>query len=223
MKKNNINLTPSPLQRRGVIFAIRQGRIIFFSLFLFIFSCGGPSFDNKPSIEDDNNSTSTATKNKTPKTNQKKKSEQCEFDMKLQTDAFLKDKPQYSPYKWNNKVKEAKILLNEKDTLTIHRGGCHYFELSINLKTLSQKNDINDSTFWFNAALNYAKDFFDKGDYELLKKNIETHEYDLSQTEDVKLYSFPHEKYDEFYLRISSEHKASEMEVGYSYSLNTEE
>lgn len=218
MKKNNTkSLSPTPLQRRGAWL------VIVTCIAIISFSCGNSGSESNDSVAT-NDSSQTFIQKVISKVTPKKKNngERCEFNMKEQTDAFMKDKVQYPKYKWNNQIKEATVLLEGKDTLVIHRGGCHYFELSVNFKTVTVTNDINDSTFWFNAALTYAKDFFDKDDYELMKKNIETHEYDLSNSDDVKLYTFPHDKYDEFYIRLSFEHKAKEMEVGYSYSVITE-
>lgn len=220
MKKNNIKCSIFLLQWRRNRLSLLGGKYILFMLCISMLACGGPSFEDKPLTEVE--TVTSSTKKENPKSNSKKKNERCEFDMKQQTDEFLKDKPHYAGYTWNNQLKEAKLLLNGKDSLTIRRGGCHYFEFSINLKSLSFDNTIDDSTFWFNTALSYAKDLFDKTDYEWLKKNIDTREYDVSNSEDVRLYSFPHEKYDEFYIRLSSENKPKEMEIGYSYTLNSE-
>ena len=194
--------------------------IIVLLIGIIFSSCSNSSDENTNSNSSD--SSTTFLEKAISKITPKKKIEHCEFDMKQQTDAFLKDKTKYASYKWNNQSKEASLLVDGKDTLTIHRGGCHYFELSINLKSITKNNTISDSLFWFDMALGYAKDFFEKTDYDILKKNIDMHEYEVSGSEDVKLYSFPHEKYDEFYIRLSSEHKAKEVEVGYSYSQVTE-
>ena len=215
MKKNNTkSFCLAAFQLKGIGFA-------FILLSIILNSCGSSNSESNDASGKIKDSSQTFIQKVISKVSPKKKIEHCEFDMKQQTSDFLKDKPQFANYKWNNQQKEAVLLLDGKDTLTIHHGGCHYFEFSINLKTVTKDNSIDDSVFWFNTALSYAKDLFDKGDYELMKKDIETHEYDITKGEDVKFYSFPHEKYDEFYIRISFEHKAKEVEVGYSYSANT--
>lgn len=218
MKRNNIRgLSPTPLQGRGTWFVIVSCIAIIFS------SCGNSGSESNDSIASKDSTQSFIQKVISTVTPKKKSSnEHCEFNLKQQTDSFMKDRPQYVHYKWNNQTKEATVLLDGKDTLVIHRGGCHYFELSVNLKSNTIEYNIDDSTFWFQSALTYAKEFFENTDYELMKKDIETHEYELSKSEDVKLYTFAHDTYDEFYIRLSFENKAKEMEVGYSYSMVSE-
>jgi hypothetical protein len=147
MKKNNIKLTHSSRNDFG--------KLILFLLFGFYFflSCNNDA-PVPVKLPDDTVKIEKSKKTDKAILNKKKKNEPCAFDMKQQTDAFLKDKPQYTSYKWNNQLKEARILLNNnEDTLIIHRGGCHYFEFSIHLISMTQKGALLRKRFFYKGRL----------------------------------------------------------------------
>ncbi len=68
----------------------------------------------------------------------------CIFDQTTQTDDFLKGIIELDNYIWDSISKTATIILENKDTLLITRGGCDHFGVSAEFRLRNDKTDYND-------------------------------------------------------------------------------
>ncbi|MBI9060032.1 MAG: hypothetical protein JEZ01_19860 [Labilibaculum sp.] len=84
---------------------------------------------------------------------------ECIFDQTTQTDDFLKGKMELDNYIWDSISKTATIILENKDTLLITRGGCDHFEVSAEFRLRNDKtdykdwNNVNKRVLWISRIL----------------------------------------------------------------------
>lgn len=103
----------------------------------------------------------------------------CVFDQSTQTDEFLKDIPEFSNYKWNDKLKTATIELESGDTLIVKKGGCDHYGFYGNLILENSNLDINQNEIINRKALWIAKKLFEKSDFDFFKKSIDEKKYEI--------------------------------------------
>ena len=96
----------------------------------------------------------------------------CIFDQKTQTDAFLKGIDDLKGYSWNQQNKTAMLILQPGDTLRILRGGCDHFEVSANFILT---RDVETYTNWkpvYEKVLWIAQLLKSEFNYEAIQQTI---------------------------------------------------
>ena len=99
--------------------------------------------------------------------------EDCIFDQATQTDKFLHGIEELKNYHWNYKNRTAKLRLKNGDSLTIYRGGCDHFGVSVTMKVFNDSidysdwNKVNEKVLWIAKILD--KEF----DYKIIKTELD--------------------------------------------------
>ena len=144
--------------------------------------------------------------------------EECIFDLKTQTDEFLKKIPEFSNYVWNKKDKKATIKLNNGRKLIVTRGGCDHFSFYGNLILDKTQLDLKNEDEIFKLSLWVAEKLFHKSDYELMKEQLlKTKNYKLEKTIDQYYLTFTQDNYCNMTLvaeNLNDENLIS-VEIGY--------
>lgn len=111
--------------------------------------------------------------------------DECVFDTstyKFTTQALKKYKSNIK-YTWDDKEKEAKTVLQNGDTLTLHIGGCDHFSYSATLITSISFDDtkaLTEKSKWL------AKTFFDGGFDSKYDSCISKGHFKLTDSYDTK-------------------------------------
>jgi hypothetical protein len=139
----------------------------------------------------------------------------CIFDLKNQTSEFLANNKNFENFIWIDSIKTAIIELNEKDTLSITKGGCIHYNFYIKLNSYSDTTDIKKTNYWIEKIKSLTTkipNFENELVYSLFKNN----QYDLEESERQLYYSFHQENYCHMSLIIEQkEHKNIIIEIGY--------
>ncbi len=77
----------------------------------------------------------------------------CLFRVDTISDYFLKNQSEFKSYTWNEKSKEAKVLLTSGDSLYVHITGCNSISADAKLTRLKDKTPFTDSEHWFEEAM----------------------------------------------------------------------
>jgi hypothetical protein len=94
----------------------------------------------------------------------------CIFDQATQTDEFIKDIEEFKNYSWDDKTKEATIILENGDTLIAQRGGCNHFGISGLLIEKRGVEEPLDQNYIFEKGLWIAQRLFHLTDFQELKE-----------------------------------------------------
>lgn len=119
----------------------------------------------------------------------------CKFDINSQTDAFLKNKTDFSNYTWDEDKKTAQVQLNENTQLLIERGGCNQFNFYLTLKFEKSNLTVDNKKEIFQEILPFAQQLFEIEDYNLLNLAIMTGDYEIHQYKNEFLMDFYNEKH----------------------------
>lgn len=98
----------------------------------------------------------------------------CIFDQANQTDEFLIGIKEFKNYTWDSISKTATIALNNKNTISITRGGCYHFGVSAELTLYNDTTDyynwenVNQKILWISKIL--SSEFA----YEAIKVEIDS-------------------------------------------------
>lgn len=98
---------------------------------------------------------------------------ECMFNKDTVTDVFLKNEPEFVNYTWNNETKEARVILENKDSLYIHVGGCQHYGVSATLTRVGNKEKFTNHKYWISQALWIAERV--KGFEPALLKDVDDH------------------------------------------------
>ena len=187
--------------------------IVYFGSKMFDFAKGGE------------NNIKVSEKENIELTNQESESElepefdegDCIFDLKTQTDDFLKAIPEFSNYVWDNESKKGTVKLDNGNTLIVTHGGCSDFSFYGNLILNNSELNLNNESEVFEKALWISKKLFDKSDFEYIKESLSNRNFDIEQVENQKYYIFQIEIYCEMTLVIEKINKNKiSIEIGYS-------
>ena len=141
----------------------------------------------------------------------------CVFDSNTQTDDFLKKIPEFSDYVWDNETKKATIQLDNGNTLIVTRGGCVHFSFYGNLLLNKSEQNFNDENGIFNKALWIAERLFHKSDYELIRKSLNSKDYEIEKSESQYYLNFKSELYCDMTLVVENlkDQNLISIEIGF--------
>lgn len=144
--------------------------------------------------------------------------EECTFDLKTQTDEFVKTVPEFSDYSWDDIRKEATIKLENGNILVAHRGGCVHFGISGELYLKGDDGiSLQDLDYLFREAKWIGKRLFSDSDYKLLRESINNKTYADLSDESGTYILIPHKTYNEFSILVRTEGKSKVLYVGYYF------
>ncbi len=119
----------------------------------------------------------------------------CKYDFDRQNDDFLSPYPEYASYDWDHEAKVARIVLNDKSTLVVVRGGCHQYNCYITLhkKYTETMPDYQDVVI--KEVLIHAQKLFDPVDYGYFVTALQSGEYSVNRDEGNYRMVFTHADY----------------------------
>lgn len=148
-------------------------KVLLFSLIIgFLASCDSKTatMEEKPS-EIEISDTSSEDLTIPHSTNHEERSADCVFNRDTVTDDFVKEQSEFGNYTWDNESKEARIILENGDSLYIHVGGCQHYGVSATLTKIGSDEVFSDHSFWIGQALWIAERV--KGFEPSLLKNVD--------------------------------------------------
>jgi len=146
---------------------------LFLIFLVILFSCNSDLKKVEKRNKVEQNTEKTKTESKKSEKSEYNEND-CVFDQKTQTDEFLKGIKELKNYKWNYKTRTAKLKFENGDSLTIIRGGCADFGVSVKMKILKSSIDyskwknVNQKVLWI------AKILKSEFAYKKLKTELET-------------------------------------------------
>lgn len=142
--------------------------------------------------------------------------EECIFDQSSQTDDFLKGIKELEGYVWFDEKKKAELVLNDHWSLSIKRGGCDHFELSVEflydrvLDFEENKKEILGKIIWITTILN------DEFESEKIKKVIDENRMTFTKDENFIFGHFmDSEIYEMYTFRFQIEKRSTAFGVSF--------
>jgi hypothetical protein len=143
----------------------------------------------------------------------------CIFDLKTQTDEFIKSIAEFSNYVWNDSTKTGTITLDNGERLIATRGGCDHFGISGQWIQENNKHSIEELDYWFDKGKWMSKRLMSEVDYSALKEMILNENFELNVDNNKLFVLFTAHTYSEWYLVVEfDEEKSAIIETGYYFN-----
>jgi hypothetical protein len=111
----------------------------------------------------------------------------CIFDQSTQTDEFLKGIQELKNYKWDSDLKTATVILENKDTLFIKRGGCNHFGVSAEFRIVNDTADYSKWSNVFEKVIWIANVLDNEFANDSIIKEIEENKIEIIKSEDYDI------------------------------------
>ncbi|WP_459212080.1 hypothetical protein [Aquimarina rhabdastrellae] len=187
-------------------------------------SCGNSSIKNEEEIVIEQDPVITKEETSIELNNEQTKQsiediEECIFDLKTQTDDFIKRIPEFSNYKWDDKAKTGIILLKNNEQLLLKRGGCDHFEISGKWIQQRTGHALEEIPYWFEQCRWISKRILSEIDYASLEKMIQDKSFEVDITNNRLYINFSNHDYIEWYLAVDMDDETHKnnvvIETGY--------
>ena len=142
--------------------------------------------------------------------------EDCIFDLKTQTDDFLKNKPNLSNYTWSHKTKIATIILDEYTMLKAFRGGCDHFNFYGTLYLKNTNIIYKDEKLIFEKGLWIVNQIMSPSDVDLFTKLIALKKFKAEENHQKIYYTFEQEVYCTMTLVVEQLDEGLSIQIGYT-------
>ncbi len=142
--------------------------------------------------------------------------EDCIFDLKTQTDDFLKNKPNLSNYTWSNKTKTATIILDEHTMLKAFRGGCDHFNFYGTLYLKNTNIIYKDQNLIFEKGLWIVNQIMSPSDVDLFTKLIAFKKFKSEENHQKIYYTFDQDVYCTMTLVVEQLDEGLSIQIGYT-------
>ena len=126
----------------------------------------------------------------------------CIFNLKTQTDEFIKHIPEFSNYVWEDSTKTGVIILENGEKLIVKRGGCYHFEISGQWIQKNKKHTIEEVDYWLEQGKWISKRIMTETDYSDLEQMINDKSYKMNFGDNGLYISFNNHNYSEWYLAV---------------------
>lgn len=126
---------------------------------------------------------------------------ECIFDVKTQTDSFIRNIPEFANYHWIERKKTAAIQLENGDSIYAHRGGCHHFGVDA---TWIQQSDstIHNTVYWVEKATWLAERIYDPSLQEEFKEKLRALDYEISPGKNRWVMAINHDYFSEWWITL---------------------
>lgn len=142
--------------------------------------------------------------------------EECIFDIRTQTDDFLKETPFFGKHLWNNESKTATIQIDKNTTLIITRGGCTHFSFYFDLIIKGDSTSISDHNYWIRKVFALTKQVPDF-DNETMWNAVLDLSNPTSFSSDQHVWYFNDEQFCSSKLFIKKTGQTTSIHLGYYY------
>lgn len=125
--------------------------------------------------------------------------EECIFDLKTQTDSFIKNIPEFANYRWIERSKTAAIQLENGDSVYAHRGGCYHF--GIDAEWIQQTDStIHNTVYWLQQATWLAEKIYHPSLLEEFKEKLRVLDYEITPDKNRWVITIHHDYYSEWWI-----------------------
>ena len=126
---------------------------------------------------------------------------ECIFDVKTQTDSFIRNIPEFANYHWIERKKTAAIQLENGDSIYAHRGGCHHFGVDA---TWIQQSDssIHNTVYWVEKAIWLAERIYDPSLLEEFEEKLRALDYEITPGKNRWVMAINHDHFSEWWITL---------------------
>jgi hypothetical protein len=147
-------------------------------------------------------------------------SDDCIFDQLTQTDEFLSNIKELQNYKWDYNTRTATIILDNRDTLLISRGGCYHFTVSAEFRIINEEIDYSVWNNVFNKVLWIAKLLDEEFAYKEIKNEIDSNKVTFEKIENGDAVYFSSEYLQNNHYEITRDLNENLNVITLSYYIN---
>ncbi len=142
--------------------------------------------------------------------------EDCIFDQATQTDDFLKGIKELEGYTWDDEAKTAEIILNDHWFLSITRGGCDSFSMSMDFLYDRALNFDENKEMIFNQIIWGTNLLNNEFNSDLIKETIVEGKITITKEEDFIYVHFMNpEIYELYNFKFSSINEVTNFNISY--------
>lgn len=129
----------------------------------------------------------------------------CVFDPESVNEVFLKENPSVQSYHWDDKSKQATVLMKSGEIAFVKKWACTSYGMEAKQVFFENRSFNYQSELWIDKLLMFGKIFLSKGDYEVYEENIQSGKWltaEMIKENTSYEINIPHDNYPEFFASI---------------------